>query len=70
MLNLQSPHSHNDLLNASLFWNAIEKGLIIKSPDLRFQKRVTIHRIIPILIDRQQRWEISECLVLFSYSLT
>lgn len=51
-------------LGTGSFWNAIEKGLIIKS-DLRFQKNVITHHLISILIEwklkfRQQRWEISE----------
>lgn len=56
ILNLQSPHSHNYsiskcTLGTISFWNAIEKGLIPESPDLRFEKAVIIHRVIPILIE-------------------
>lgn len=29
----------------------LKKGLINESPDLRFQKSVTIHRIVPFLIE-------------------
>lgn len=38
----------------------LNKGLIIESPDLRFQKSVIIHRIIPFLTEFQMKVKTAE----------